>query len=78
MDCYLYLKEQISKFPSEKAFLHDLAYYIDRVQFADAVQPDNRSYEGGSKSPNSPRSERLDSGRSVSIPSHCKTTNRRV
>ena len=42
MDCFLYLKNQVSKFPTEKAFVTDLVSYIERVNEADYVQPDDK------------------------------------
>lgn len=45
MECYHYLKKHISRFPTEKAFLNNLASYIDRVNWADAVQPETESRE---------------------------------
>lgn len=40
MDCYMYMKEQISEFATEQEFITNFASSIERIHQADQVQPD--------------------------------------
>ena len=44
----IYLQDQISKFPSEHEFVKNFVTEIERIQFADSVQP-NQTVQDNTK-----------------------------